>query len=485
MGQSTSALTLDPTHGGFTLFPGGEQVALCIYDGLLGFDAGMRPVPLLARAYAMAPNLMACTLKLRPRVLFHDGTPVDAAAVKLNVERLMSPQRNPTNRQLWDKLAAAEIQNADTVVIHTNAPFPQLPRALAHPSGALVSPAAIASFGDDHIAAHPVGAGPYRITSFAPAQDVVLEAFDGYWGGHPHLTQLRFTTIDDPAPRLAALRQNAVQVIDAVPAPRAGELQQDMAVTVDAVPGLRMNGFAINMTRAPLADPRVRRALNLAVSVPQIIDQAFYGYARVPDSPLAFATDGYASVGQLACDPAAATALLAQAGYGPSKRLPLTLFAPDRQSAADALLVDLIAGALRQLPITVTVHKIAGGAYWDALRQAPAALRWDLALFGFQPDNASGLHHLTALFRSNRDPATIPDTWNIGHYRNPEVDRLLDSAANTAAYDSALRAAQALIWRDAPYIWLPIADIISATRATVTGVEVSPTGTTRLRHAAG
>lgn len=487
MGQSTTALTLDPTHGGFTLIPGGEQVALCVYDGLLGVDAGMRLVPRLARAYAMSPNLMACTLKLRPRVLFHDDTPVDATAVKLNLERLMSPQRNPTNRQLWDKLAAVEVQNADTVVIHTNAPLQQLPRALAHPSGALVSPAAITRFGDDHIAAHPVGAGPYRVTSFAAAQDVVLEPFAAYWGGRPHLAQLRFTTIDDATLRLAALRQNTVQVIDGVPAARAGELQRDLAVAVEAVPGLRMTGFAINVTRAPLADPRVRRALNLAVSVPQIIDQAFYGYARVPDSPLAFATDGYASVGQLVCDPAAATSLLAQAGYGPGKHLPLTLFAPDRPSAADALLVDLVAGALRQLPIAVTVRRIASSAYWDALRQAPAGLRWDLALFGFQPDNASGLHQLTALFRSNRDPATIPDAWNIGHYRNPEVDRLIEAAAtaNPAAYDSAMQAAQALIWRDAPYLWLPVADIISARRATVTGVEVSPTGTTLLRQAAG
>jgi len=71
-----------------------------------------------------------------------------------------------------------------------------------------------------------------------------------------------------------------VQVMDAVPAGRAGELQQDLAVNVDAVPSLRITGFAINMTRAPLADPRVRRALNLAVSLPQLIDQAFSGYAR-------------------------------------------------------------------------------------------------------------------------------------------------------------------------------------------------------------
>lgn len=195
MGQSTSALTLDPTHGGFTLFPGGEPLALCLYDGLLGVDANMRLIPQLARAYAMSPNPMTCALTLRPRVLFHDGTPLDAAAVTLHLKRLMSPQRNSSNRQLWDKLAAVEAPNTDTIIIRTNVPFPQLPRALAHPSGVLVSAAAIATFGDDHIAAHRVGAGPYRLTSFAPAPDVVLEPFEAYWAGRPPLAHLRFTTI--------------------------------------------------------------------------------------------------------------------------------------------------------------------------------------------------------------------------------------------------------------------------------------------------
>lgn len=485
MGQSTGALTLDPAHGGFTLFPGGAQVGLCLYDGLLGYDADMRLIPLLARAWTMAPDLRSCTLRLRPHVRFHDGTALDAAAVKLNLERLMSKQRNPTDRSLWDPLVAVEAPNAETVIIRTVAPYQQLPHALAHVSGAIVSPAAIASQGDDAIAAHPVGAGPYRLVSFTPAEEAVLEAFAGYWGGRPKLATLRFRTIDDATQRLAALRQNAMQVIDGVPAARAGELQQDMAVEVNAAPGLRVTGFALNMTRPPLTDPRVRRALNLAVSVPQIVDQVFFGYARVPDSPLAPAADGYAPVGPLTCDPAAATGLLAQAGYGAAKPLALTLFAPAAQSPADALLVDLVAGALRQVNVVVTVRRIGGGAYWDELRLAPAGLRWDLALFGFQPDDASGLHQLDALFRANRDPATVPDAWNIGHYHNPAVDRLLDAAAtaNPVAYGTAMRAAQALIWHDAPYLWLPVADVISASRVTVAGVEVSPIGMTLLRRA--
>jgi ABC-type transport system substrate-binding protein len=486
MGQGTSALTLDPAHGGFTLFPGGVQVGLCLYDGLLTFDANLRPVPQLAVSYTMAPNLMSCTLRLRPHLRFHDDTPLDAAAAKLNLERLMNPQLNPTNRVLGDKLAAIDAPNAETIIIHTSAPYQQLPHALAHPSGVLVSPAAIAGFGDAKISAHPVGAGPYRLASFTPAEEVVLEPFEAYWGGRPRLGHLRFKTVDEATDRLAALRRNDFQVIDTVPASRAGELQQDMAVTVTALAGLRTGGVAINMTRGPLMDLRVRRALNLAVSLPQIVDQIFFGYASVPNAPLAFAADGYAPVGQLVCDPAAALALLAQAGYGPNNPLALTLFAPGDKSDANALLLDLVAGALRQVHVALTVRKIAGGAYWDELRLAPAGLKWDLALFGFQPENASGLHHLNMMFRSNPPGEAIPGAWNIGQYRNPEVDRLLDAAGNAATqamFGTSMRAAQALIWRDAPYLWLPIADVISASRANVADVDVLASGITLLRRA--
>ncbi len=465
-----------PTHA-LTMGQGTQALTL---------DAGMRIVPQLARSHAMASNLMACTLKLRPRVRFHDGTTLDADAVKLNLERLMSPQRNPTNRSLWDRLASVETPDAETVIIRTTEPYRDLPNALAHPSGVLVSPAAIASIGEFGIAAHPVGAGPYRLASFTPAEQVVLDAFEDYWGGRPRLAHITFRTIDDPGQRLAALRRNEVQVIDGVPAGQAATLEQDVGVTVAAVPGLRMAGFAINMSRPALADPRVRRALNLALPVAQLVDAVFHGYARVPDSPLAFGAEGYAPVGPLAFDPAAAADLLAQAGHGPDRPLPLALFVPNRLSAADTQLGTLVAEALREVHVNVTITRIAGGAYWDELRLARAGLRWDLALFGFQPENASGLHHLTTLFRSNRNDALIPDAWNIGRYRNPEVDRLLTAAGRTASeaeFRAAMAQAQTLIWHDAPYVWLPMTEVISASRAAVTGLEVQPAGYTILRRA--
>jgi ABC-type transport system substrate-binding protein len=482
--QGTSALTLDPAHGSFTLDPGATQAALCLYDGLLGFDAAMRIVPLLATGYTMASNLMSCHLKLRPDARFHDGSPVDADAVRTNLLRLMSPQRNPTHRELWGALAAVESPDPATVIIRTQSPYRELPAALAHPSGGLVSPNAIETFSDTAIATNPIGAGPYRLAGFEQGRRVTLTAFEGYWAGRPRTARLVLQTTIEPVDRNSFLRANAVQGIDGVSPALAHELAQAPEIRLIAAPGLRTLGFALNLTRPELAQQKVREALNLAVPVEDIAAKLFVGYARVPDSPLAFNTIGYASIGTLAHDPGKSQALLAEAGHTSRRPLHLAMLTSEGLFPFDAPIAESVAASLRQVGVGVTVTKMQGNAYWDALRQARAGLRWDLALLGFSPANASGLHQLTALFRSNIDDATIPDAWNIGRYRNQEVDRLLRIAGTTAddtAFQAAMTKAQALIWQDAPAIWLPIAEHIVATRGGVTGVEVSSTGFALLR----
>ena len=119
----------------------------------------------------------------------------DAAAIKFNIERLMDKQRNPTNRPLWDPVAGVDTPDAGTVVMHLSQPFATMPNSLAHPSGVMVSPAAVQKYGETGIAKNPVGAGPYRMASFDPGQQLVLEAFDGYWGGKPKTAKLTLKTI--------------------------------------------------------------------------------------------------------------------------------------------------------------------------------------------------------------------------------------------------------------------------------------------------
>ena len=495
-GQSTAVLTLDPAHGAFTGYPGGYEAALLLFDRLLDFDADMKIVPQLAESFAMGEDLTSCELKLRSGVTFHDGTPCDAAAIKFNIERMMNKEINTTNRPLWDPIAGVDVVDDTTVVIRTSAPFAQLPNTLAHGSGAIVSPAAIEKFGEDGFAQNPVGAGPYMVESFNAGQELKLKAFDGYWGGKPGASGVVFRFIAEPATRINAITTGAVDVIDSVPVQLVSQLEGSADIEVVRRPGLRPIGLALNLTRPALGDVKVRKALNLAVPVQTIAEKVFFGFAKAPDSPLAFDAIGHRTVGETVFDQEQAKALLAEAGYTPGAdgilekdgaKLTLQLYAPEGLFPGDVAVAEIVAASLKQVGVDAQITKIEKGAYWDHLRQDKANLAWDMAMFGFNPSNASGTYHLASLFKSNADDNAKPDVWNIGRYRNAEVDELLkvaDSAPEESARMEALGKAQELVWADAPYLWLQINENVSGVRKPVTGVSVMPIVFTNLREAA-
>ena len=382
----------------------------------------MKIIPQLAESWSMAGDLRSCTLKLRADAKFQDDTPVDVAAVKANLERLMDKQRNPTNRPLWDPLSAVETPDAQTIIIRLSQPFSQLPNSLAHISGGLVSPAAIAKYGDTGIAKNPVGAGPYKVVSFDPGQQLVLEAFDGYWGGKPKTARLTLKAITEPSTRVAALRTKAADVIDAVPVALVAQLKADPDLKIVAVPGLRPIGFVINLTQSKLADLRVRQALNLAVPVETIAQKVFFGYARARLAT-GLQHGGLRASVQPGFNQAKAKDLLKQAGFDQAKPLELVMYVSQGLFPGDVAVGEIVANALTQVGVKVDITKIESGSYWDAMRQDRANLKWDIAMFGFNPANASGLYHLASLFKSNADDAARPDVWNMGRYRNPAVER--------------------------------------------------------------
>lgn len=494
-GQSGAVTALDPAQGSFATYPAGYEVAYCLYDRLVDFDANLRFGPALAESWEIAPDLKSARFRLRRNVRFHDGTPFNAQAVRFNVERMMDKSRTPTNRPLWDPVAGAEVLDEHTVVIRTRAPYSQLLNSLAHGSGSQVSPAAVEKHGEKGIAQNPVGAGPYRLESFTPGQEVALRAFDGYWGGKPPTERLVFKYILEASTRVAALRTGSVDVIDSVPVQLVAGLRKEPGLEILTRSSLRPMGLAFNLSRPPYDDARVRRALNHAIPVQTIAERVFFGFATASDAPLAFDTQGYQKQRPYEYSVAKAKALLGEAGFKPGaggqleregRPFKMTLLASEGLFPGDVNIAEIAQRAFQQLGIDVTISKIERGSYWDALRQERAALTWDLAVFGFNPSNASGLYHLESLFKSNADDAGRPTVWNMGRYRNPRVDELLAQANATPdpAKQVALMAeAQRIVWEDAPYVWLHVNQNVTAFRKGVRGVELWPIVFTIVRRA--
>lgn len=485
-GQSGGVTALDPAQGGFATYPAGYEVGYCLYDRLVDFDENLKFVPQLAERWEVAPDLKSVRFFLRRGVKFHDGTPFNAQAVKFNVERMIDRARTPTNRPLWDPIAGADVIDEFTVVVRTKAPYSPILNSFAHGSGSLVSPTAVEKLGEKAIAQQPVGAGPYRLESFTPGQEVILRAFDGYWGGRPATDRLVFKYILEASTRVAALRTGSVDVIDSVPVQLIAGLKREANIEVITRPGLRPMGLVINTFKPPYDDVRVRKALNHAVPVKTIAERVFFGFAKQSDSPLAFDTQGHVSAGTYEYSVDKAKALLREAGFTAGadgklskggQPLKMTLLASEGLFPGDVSIAEICARSFQQVGIDVTITKIERGSYWDALRAERAQLNFDLAVFGFNPSNASGLYHLESLFKSNPDDAARVHVWNIGRYRNPKVDEALARAntePTTEKQNAALAEVQKIVWDEAPYVWLHVNENATAFRKGLKGVELWP-----------
>lgn len=493
-GQSISITDLDPAYGAYLNYPAGYEAAYVIYDGLVTFDKDLNIVPALAVDWEISDDKLSWTFHLRRGVKFHDGTPFDAEAVKVNFIRGMDPERTTTNRPQWDPWESIEVIDRYTVRAKTKEPFAFALNALAHGAGHMVSPAAIEKY-NDHPEHHPVGTGPFMLESFRVGEELTLVANREYWGGSPKVDKLIFRYISDASTRVAALLTGEVDVIDAVPPPQALRLQGEPEVNVIVVPGLRPYQINLNLMRDFFKDKKVRQALNYAISKEAIAKGIFLDFAKPADSPLAFNTTGYASVDVYEYDPQRAKELLAEAGWTDSdgdgildkdgQPFEVTLITPDGWLPQDVAISEAVANQLGEVGIKVIINKVEKAAFWGPITAPAAQVDWDMAFFGFNPSNASGQYHLENLYFSNPDPAGSPRAWNMMRYENPEVDQLILEAKRE--FDPERRAelmaeAQRIIWEDAPAIWLVVPEIISAARKGVTGVEVWPTVFTILRN---
>jgi ABC-type transport system substrate-binding protein len=494
-GQSVPVTHIGPDYGAFLRYPAGYEVGYVVFDRLVTFDAELNIRPQLAERWEISEDQKSATFHLRPNVKFQDGTVVNAEAVKLSIERMLDPARNTTNGPIWSPITGADVIDPLTVRVRTNEPYALLLNTLAHGSGAIVSPTAIATNGDKSMGTQPVGAGPYMLESFNPGQEAVLKAFPDYWGGKPKLDKIIFRYIPEASTRIAALKTGSVDVIDDIPSHLISGIKQDNNLDVIAQPGLRPMGLALLNTREPFNDPRVRRALNYAVPVKTIAEKLYFGFAHPSDSPLAFNAYGHKTVGSYDYDPKRASALLGEAGFKKNaagilerdgKAFEIRFVTSDGMFPADLRLAEVAAKSFQDLGIRVEVKKVERASYWDYMRAPLAELAWDVAVFGFNPSNGAGSYHLEALYKSNADDAKRPASWNITRYKNANVDRLIEEAkvaVDSDKHKRLLGEAQDIIWNDAPYVFLQVNDIISAKRKDVKGVEVWPIIFTITRNA--
>jgi peptide/nickel transport system substrate-binding protein len=259
-------------------------------------------------------------------VTFHDGTPFNADAVRVNLERVVNPATQSQKAVfLLGPFKSVEVLDEYTVAIHLSAPYAPLLDGLAQVYLGMASPAALAKWGADY-QSHQVGTGPFKFVEYIPNDHLTLVRNPAYrWGpaiyDHPgpaYLDGIEFRFFTEPSARALALEAGDADVMDEVPPLDAARLRQDKRFVVIPVslPGESV-GFMLNVQRPPLDDVRVRQALLFATDRAAIVQAIFGGESPVANGPLAAATFGYdpSLAGRYPYDPKEATSLLVEAGW--------------------------------------------------------------------------------------------------------------------------------------------------------------------------
>jgi peptide/nickel transport system substrate-binding protein len=408
--------------------------------------------------------------RLRPGLKFHDGTEINAAAAKYNLDRMRDPATASPRRLELEPIDSIEVVNNLEFLIRLREPYEPLLQVLALRAGMLVSPDALEKLGED-FATHAVGAGPYRVISWSKNAELVVERFDDYWRGAPAIRRIIFRPISDETVRLTNLRSGTVQLIDAVPAQYVKWAEGDPSLTVKRMPGLGFNAFSFNMTRAPFNDQRVRRAFAATVDRQSIIRAVDFGTGTIAYGPIP-PTQGWAYDGSFKpyeFDLALARQLLERAGI----TLPVPVTVTVTNSPTQVRTAEILQAQCGQAGFDVKVRQIDSSSLITVLRQRDFDLCFSPWSGRSDPDG-----NMFGWF-------TRGGSFNFSGYENDEVTDLLRRGrrARSESERSAIyRSAQMKIAADLPMLFLTFPDTIQASRRELDWIQ-NPDGAFRLNFA--
>ena len=249
--------------------------------------------------------------KIRSGATFHDGSPVTADDVVFSYTRILDPANNSDLLEFLPFIKSVVATGTDTVQFDFNYPFSLFPSRV---TAVKIVPKAIVTANPTGFALHPVGSGPFMVTSATPQVSYVLNAYDKYNGPKPaKFNTLTFLPITDPAARVTALQSNRVQAIEAVPPVDVPVLRQ--TDRVQSVEGFDLMFMMFNCKAKPFDDVRVRQALHYALNTPQIINNGLFGYGTPASSFMPTNSQYYQRASTVySYDPQKAKSLLAAAG---------------------------------------------------------------------------------------------------------------------------------------------------------------------------
>jgi peptide/nickel transport system substrate-binding protein len=436
-----------------------NHVLSLVYASITVLDPAGDVKPGLASSWTYSDGGKAVTFKLQPGLKFTDGTALNAAAVKANIVRGQK-QANSTQ--------AAELAVISKVIVNSPTSFTldltqvdyQVPYLLAGKDGMMVSPAAFKDVGA--IPTHPVGAGPFKLTSYVPDSHADLVRNPGYWDASQiHLANFTVQDITQPEQILSSLESGQVNVAyiagNQVAAAKAAGFK------IAVIPSEVVNELDIQTTTAPFNKPDVVKAINYAINRQAILQVQASGYGAPAYQPFPKGFVGYSPklANEYPYSVAKAKQLLAAAGYPHGLKITLSTVSTDDS------LAEQLQSQLKSAGITVTIKDIPADTETQYLYLDKTI---PLAIDG-TAGRPSPVEMLDVLYsqaglmnvdgKASTDPATVTNALN----------KVLTVPLNAPNYASALQSAIVTSVQDDPiHIWLYTNPRIFAYSPKVTGI---------------
>jgi len=435
------------------------RILMNVYDGLVRYKDGTLEVePGLAESWTISEDGLTYGFTLREGISFHDGSPLDAEAVKFNFDRMLD-EEHPYHDTgpfplsfFFGAIDKVEAKDARTLAFTLKEPYAPFLSNLAYPTGLIVSPAAVKEHGKD-FGRHPSGTGAFRFAEWESNAKVVVVRNDDYWAGAPALEAVVFRPITDANTRVAEMLSGGIDLMVEVPPDNLATFADDGAYAVHEQAGPHVWFLILNAKEGPLADKRVRQAVNYAIDKESLVENVLQGTAEVAAGPTppAFSWAYNKSLEPYPHDPEKARELIGAAG---AEGAELTFYVTEGGSG---MLDPVAMGTAIQADLAKVGFEVKIETY-----------EWNTFLGKVNP-GLGGKADMAEMAWMTNDPDTLPylalrtdafpdqGGFNSGYYSNPKVDELLEAARRST--DQAERAKlykemQEIVREDAPWAFI-------------------------------
>jgi len=451
-GSLTVQVTSEPPGLDLTATPASATATVVFYniqEALVKVDAQGQLVPWLAERWHTADNLNY-TFFLKKGVRFHNGRPFTAEDVKFVLDRARNPETKHPHPRHYEDISALHVKDEHTVTISLKQPNAMFLYNLARQGSVMYPREAV-----EQLKSQPIGTGPFTLARWDRGDRIVLRQNPDYHvKGLPKLEQVTFRFIPDPNAALAALQAGDVDVVGFGLGPESVEVVR-RSPNLQVIVGETTNDviLALNNSKKPYSDVRVRRAITQAVNKDEIVKAAMFGFGRVLGSNVDPLNPYFVDVSKMVPhSPDKARQLLAEAGYPNGFEATLKV-AP--QYPYTVRTGEVLVQQLGKVGIRVRIEQIEWGQWLDRVYKNAD---YDMTIIGHA------------------------EAWDAGNYANPKYYYRYDSSRFQEAYkqsettldDSKRRALyhelQKIMAEEAPVVWLYVYPRIVAAKKGVQGI---------------